>query len=138
MRNSQISRAFAVPGLLACALLAGTILALTPGASRAQDAAATDDWKVDPMRGPVDLGLTDPSLIGAIDVHVHVDPDAPGSGGVHAPWSGARPASRAGGSSDSWERGGCVTSVPPGCAPGSRRDAARDAQPPARGIGASR
>jgi len=33
------------------------------------------------MRGPVDLGLTDPSLIGAIDVHQHLDPDAPGTGG---------------------------------------------------------
>jgi hypothetical protein len=33
------------------------------------------------MRGPVDLGLTDPSLIGAIDVHQHLDPDAPGAGG---------------------------------------------------------
>src|SRR5262249_5151015 len=30
----------------------------------------------------VDMGLTDPSLIGAIDVHLHVDPDAPGTGGV--------------------------------------------------------
>ena len=73
----KISRAFAVPGLLACALLAGTVLALTPGTSRGQD--ATDEWKVDPMRGPVDLGLTDPSLIGAIDVHLHLDPDSPGS-----------------------------------------------------------
>src|SRR5271169_6829033 len=51
MRNSQVSRAFAVPGLLACMLLAGTTLALTTGASRGQDAAATDEWKVDPMRG---------------------------------------------------------------------------------------
>ena len=33
------------------------------------------------MRGPVDLGLTDPSLVGAIDVHQHLDPDAPGAGG---------------------------------------------------------
>jgi hypothetical protein len=38
--------------------------------------------RVDPLRGPVDLGLTDPSLVGAIDVHLHVDPDAPGTGGV--------------------------------------------------------
>ena len=49
-------------------------------ASRAED--GLDDWKVDPLRGPVDLGLTDPALIGAIDVHVHLDPDAPGAGGV--------------------------------------------------------
>jgi hypothetical protein len=45
-------------------------------------AAPLDDWKVDPLRGPVDLGLTDPALVGAIDVHVHLDPDAPGAGGV--------------------------------------------------------
>jgi hypothetical protein len=43
--------------------------------SRAED--GLDDWKVDPLRGPVDLGLTDPALIGAIDVHVHLDPDSP-------------------------------------------------------------
>src|SRR4030095_2497924 len=48
---------------------------------RGQD-ARLDDWNVDPIRGPVDLGLTDPSLVGAIDVHLHVDPDAPGTGGV--------------------------------------------------------
>jgi hypothetical protein len=58
-------------------------------ASHGQDAGQSltkatelEDWKVDPMRGPVDLGLTDPALVGAIDVHVHVDPDAPGTGGV--------------------------------------------------------
>ena len=50
------------------------------GSARAAD--NLDDWKIDPMRGPVDLGLTDPALLGAIDVHVHVDPDAPGAGGV--------------------------------------------------------
>ena len=38
-------------------------------------------WRVDPMRGPVDLGLTDPALVGAIDVHAHLDPDAPGARG---------------------------------------------------------
>src|ERR1700722_14720401 len=78
MRNSQMSRAFAWPALLACVLLAG--LAFAPTTSRAQDTG--EEWKVDPLRGPVDLGLTDPSLIGAIDVHVHVDPDAPGTSGV--------------------------------------------------------
>ena len=77
MMNSQTSRAFAWPGTLACVLLAGAMLALTPSTSRAQDSG--EEWKVDPLRGPVDLGLTDPSLIGAIDVHVHVDPDAPGN-----------------------------------------------------------
>src|SRR5579864_3520482 len=48
----------------------------------AAGAPSRDEWRVDPMRGPVDLGLTDPALVGAIDVHVHVDPDAPGTGGV--------------------------------------------------------
>jgi len=52
------------------------------GTGLAQDAGQLDDWKVDPMRGPVDLGLTDPALVGAIDVHVHLDPDAPGPSGV--------------------------------------------------------
>lgn len=64
-------------------------LALTLGTGRGQEArpvaaqaSSVEEWKVDPMRGPVDLGLTDPSLVGAIDVHVHLDPDAPGTGGV--------------------------------------------------------
>jgi hypothetical protein len=58
-----------------------TTIGLAVGPSRGQD-ARLDDWNVDPVRGPVDLGLTDPSLVGAIDVHLHVDPDAPGTGGV--------------------------------------------------------
>ena len=61
-------------GLLGLAALAGLVcstLALTP--SRGQD--ANNEWRVDPIRGPVDLGLTDPSLVGAIDVHLHVDPE---------------------------------------------------------------
>jgi hypothetical protein len=62
----------------ATALICGA-LGLTPAAF-AQ--SAMEDWTVDPIRGPVDMGLTDPSLIGAIDVHLHVDPDAPGTGGV--------------------------------------------------------
>src|SRR5213593_1835593 len=49
--------------------------------AQGQTAASPDDWRIDPMRGPVDLGLTDPSLIGAIDIHQHLDPDAPGAGG---------------------------------------------------------
>jgi Family of unknown function (DUF6282) len=81
MRNSLASRSSIVPGVLACALLAGA-LAFAPGVSRGQDAGATEEWKVDPLRGPVDLGLTDPSLIGAIDIHEHLDPDAPGTSGV--------------------------------------------------------
>src|SRR5262249_11300072 len=51
------------------------------GPGRAQE-TRLDDWNVDAVRGPVDLGLTDPALNGAIDVHLHVDPDAPGTGGV--------------------------------------------------------
>ena len=32
--------------------------------------------------GPIDLGLQDPVLIGAIDVHTHLDPDMSGGGQV--------------------------------------------------------
>jgi len=73
--------------LAASAVMLGATFALTLGASRGQDAGqaagtqSRDEWRVDPMRGPVDLGLTDPALVGAIDVHVHLDPDAPGTGG---------------------------------------------------------
>jgi hypothetical protein len=67
--------------LTVLAVLLCTAVGLALGPSRAQD-ARLDDWNVDPVRGPVDLGLTDPSLVGAIDVHLHVDPDAPGTGGV--------------------------------------------------------
>src|SRR5262249_24415515 len=52
-----------------------------PGTGGAQTGPAPNEWRIDPMRGPVDLGLTDVSLVGAIDVHEHIDPDAPGSGG---------------------------------------------------------
>jgi len=85
-RFKNKSRAF---GLLRIAALAIPACVLVTGTTRAQDAsqaptaaAALDDWKIDPLRGPVDLGLTDPALVGAIDVHVHLDPDAPGAGGV--------------------------------------------------------
>ncbi len=85
MRNG--TKTWAMRGLAAGTLALCAILGLNFDASRGQDAAQKpasdlDDWNVDPMRGPVDLGLTDPALIGAIDVHVHVDPDAPGTGGV--------------------------------------------------------
>jgi hypothetical protein len=70
-------------GMLAFVLVLGTVLGATLGSGQeAGSASDTDEWKVDPIRGPVDLGLTDPSLLGAIDVHVHLDPDAPGTGGV--------------------------------------------------------
>jgi hypothetical protein len=80
MRNSQTPRAFAWPAALTCLLLAGAMAAFAPSAARAQDTG--EEWKVDPLRGPVDLGLVDPSLIGAIDIHLHIDPDAPGTSGV--------------------------------------------------------
>lgn len=80
-------RTLSLLGLTAVFALSCVMLGSNTG--RGQDRAQAqsspsdpDDWNVDPMRGPVDLGLTDPALIGAIDVHVHVDPDAPGTGGV--------------------------------------------------------
>src|SRR6266446_385401 len=75
------TRAFRLLRLIALAIPLCVVLGAY-GISRAQDAGQLDDWKVDPMRGPVDLGLTDPSLVGAIDVHLLVDPDAPGTSGV--------------------------------------------------------
>ena len=73
---SDRSRTVATLWSTALATLICAVLSLAGGAARAQVAA--DEWKVDPLRGPVDLGLTDPSLVGAIDVHLHVDPDVPG------------------------------------------------------------
>ena len=90
-RRTGTLRGLDLLGLAATAIALCLVLG-TDSTGRAQEAGANqagpnpaaqlDDWKVDPMRGPVDLGLTDPALIGAIDVHVHVDPDAPGTGGV--------------------------------------------------------
>ena len=55
---------------------------VTPGAQQAgAGGARVEDFSVNPSRGPVDLGLTDPVLVGAIDVHAHLDPDSPGPGG---------------------------------------------------------
>jgi hypothetical protein len=51
---------------------------MAPSAGRAQ-AVDVDGWPVNPLRGPVDLGLTDRVLNGAIDIHVHLDPDGPGA-----------------------------------------------------------
>jgi hypothetical protein len=83
------AKSFRIIGLLSFTALSGLALALMLGTSSGQEArpvaaqaSSFEEWKVDPMRGPVDLGLTDPSLVGAIDVHVHLDPDAPGTGGV--------------------------------------------------------
>ena len=77
MKTKESSRTSAMLAVFTALLCTTLGLAV----SRGQD-ARLDDWSVDPIRGPVDLGLTDPSLVGAIDVHLHVDPDAPGTGGV--------------------------------------------------------
>lgn len=60
--------------------LACVALGFTIDASFGQSSDAVE-WKVSPLRGPVDLGLTDPALVGAIDVHLHLEPDSPGPGG---------------------------------------------------------
>ena len=58
------------------------LVTVTPGAQQAGTGGAqVEDFNVNPVRGPVDLGLTDPVLAGAIDVHAHLDPDSPGPGG---------------------------------------------------------
>src|SRR5947208_16045743 len=74
-RASGLLARLALTGLL-CAMLG-----LTLGTGQGQN-SNTDDIRVDPARGPVDFGLTDPSLVGAIDVHLHVDPDSSGTGGT--------------------------------------------------------
>ena len=74
------TRASGLLGLAVCAGLIGAA-ALVPGSSRGQ-VAGGEEWQINPLRGPVDLGLTDPSLVGAIDVHLHVDPDSTGTGGT--------------------------------------------------------
>jgi uncharacterized protein DUF6282 len=90
MKHFIVRRSSVPVALLVCVVLG--LAALGAGQGRGgraggggQGAAAApanpDDWRIDPMRGPVDLGLTDPSLVGAIDVHQHLDPDAPGAGG---------------------------------------------------------
>jgi hypothetical protein len=82
MRNfMQKSRASGLLGRVVFTGLLCAALGLTMSASRGQN-SNTDNWTVDPARGPVDFGLTDPSLVGAIDVHLHVDPDSSGTGGT--------------------------------------------------------
>jgi hypothetical protein len=72
--DRRVSAVLGLAGFLLCTLL------LMPDASRGQGAGA-DEWRINPLRGPVDLGLTDPALVGAIDVHLHLEPDSPGPGG---------------------------------------------------------
>jgi Family of unknown function (DUF6282) len=72
--RSPVRLGFAGFAFVLCATLG-----LTLGTSRGQDTGEV--WRIDPLRGPVDLGLTDPALVGAIDVHLHLEPDSPGPGG---------------------------------------------------------
>jgi hypothetical protein len=79
-----ILQAGRMPGKLGLAVFSAMLCATLglAGPSRAQSSDNMGDIIVDPIRGPVDFGLRDPALNGAIDVHLHVDPDAPGTGGV--------------------------------------------------------
>lgn len=84
MKNfTSKTRAVGILGLVTVTILGLATLGAQRGRGAAQSQAAVspDEWKIDPLRGPIDLGLTDPSLVGAIDVHQHADPDAPGAGG---------------------------------------------------------
>jgi Family of unknown function (DUF6282) len=65
---------------LRLAALCTLLIAMGPAFAQS---SAQEEWQVDPMRGPVDLGLTDPALNGAIDVHLHLDPDEAGAGAAN-------------------------------------------------------
>ena len=58
------------------------IASLCVMATSAGHAQVPDEGRTNPLRGPIDLGLTDPALVGAIDIHLHLDPDSPGPGGT--------------------------------------------------------
>jgi hypothetical protein len=61
-------------------ILAATGVATYLGAQQnnsQQEVFLPDGFATDLARRPVDFGFTDPALIGAIDLHVHVDPDSP-------------------------------------------------------------
>lgn len=60
--------------LLACLGL------LTAGAAGQTPAAPVPNWKG--PNGPINLQLQDPALIGALDLHAHLDPDISGGGQV--------------------------------------------------------
>ena len=63
--------------LLSCLCVAS----LTTGAAGQTSGGAVPNWKG--PSGPIDLKLQDPVLVGAIDLHAHLDPDI--SGGGQAP-----------------------------------------------------
>lgn len=54
------------------------VLTLTPGAAGQTGGGAVPNWKG--ANGPIDLKLQDPVLVGAIDMHAHLDPDISGGG----------------------------------------------------------
>lgn len=67
--------------VLAFALFMGICAAYVPMRAQAPAgklAPAAPNWKG--PNGPIDLELTDPVLIGALDLHAHLDPDISGGG----------------------------------------------------------
>jgi hypothetical protein len=72
-----------VPRTLRVWVLAGTAVAAMFALSTTAHIEAVQDegFRVDQARGPVDLGITDRALVGAIDIHTHLVPDSPGANG---------------------------------------------------------
>jgi hypothetical protein len=56
------------------------VLFIVLGLSSLPNAFQSDGFRINEARGPIDLGLTDPALVGAIDIHTHLAPDSPGAG----------------------------------------------------------
>jgi len=48
--------------------------------AQGQEVFLPDGHATNLHRGPVDMGLIDPALVGALDIHAHLDPDTPGGG----------------------------------------------------------
>lgn len=78
-----ILRTLAVAAVAVMVTYAGTV-AVRGDPQQAGPALAAQGqgsgFRVDPRRGPVDLGINDRALVGAIDIHVHLVPDSPGAG----------------------------------------------------------
>lgn len=64
-------------GILAGLVILGVAGTVVPTAAQ-QAGAEVPAWKG--PNGPVDLGLQDPILVGALDLHTHLDPDMSGGG----------------------------------------------------------
>lgn len=62
------------------AMLVSCLGLLTTGTAGQAPATAVPNWKG--PNGPIDLQLQDPALIGALDLHAHLDPDISGGGQV--------------------------------------------------------